>query len=72
VISIKKLISIAVIAVVLTISLLSGSALVSAAVGPAPNSGDGMPSGNQYIQPVTPGVGPAPNAGDGVSDGSGF
>ena len=40
--------------------------------GPAPDSGDGVPSGNQYIQPETPGVGPAPNSGDGVPDGSGF
>ncbi|MCW4038470.1 MAG: hypothetical protein NWF13_07020 [Candidatus Bathyarchaeota archaeon] len=40
--------------------------------GPAPSSGDGIPSGNQYIQPETPGVGPAPNSGDGIPDGSGF
>ena len=40
--------------------------------GPAPSSGDGIPSGNQYIQPEAPGVGPAPNSGDGVSNGSGF
>ena len=40
--------------------------------GPAPGSGDGIPSGNQYIQPETPGIGPAPNSGDGVPDGSGF
>ena len=40
--------------------------------GPAPDSGDGIPSGNQYIQPEAPGVGPAPNSGDGVPDGSGF
>jgi len=40
--------------------------------GPAPDSGDGVPSGNQYIQPETPGDGPAPNSGDGVPDGSGF
>ena len=40
--------------------------------GPAPYSGDGDPSGNQYIQPEAPGTGPAPNCGDGVSDGSGF
>ena len=40
--------------------------------GPAPDSGDGVPDGNQYIQPEAPGAGPAPNCGDGVSDGSGF
>jgi hypothetical protein len=40
--------------------------------GPAPLSGDGIPDGNQFIQPEAPGMGPAPNSGDGVSDGSGF
>ena len=61
----------------LTMTILGVSA-VSAATedaispGPAPGSGDGIPSGNQYIQPETPGVGPAPNSGDGVPDGSGF
>ena len=40
--------------------------------GPATDSGDGVPDGNQYIQPETPGMGPAPNSGDGISDGSGF
>ena len=40
--------------------------------GPAPDSGDGIPSGNQYIQPDSPGEGPAPNSGDGIPDGSGF
>ena len=42
------------------------------APGPADDSGDGVPDGNQYIQPDAPGMGPAPNCGDGVSDGSGF
>ncbi len=40
--------------------------------GPAPDSGDGVPDGNQFIQPEAPGEGPAPNSGDGVPDGSGF
>ena len=40
--------------------------------GPAPDSGDGVPSGNQFIRPDNPGVGPAPNSGDGTPDGSGF
>ena len=40
--------------------------------GPAPDSGDGVPSGNQYIRPDNPGDGPAPNSGDGDPDGSGF
>ena len=70
---------------VLTLLLVSGALIVPALAqrvdsvyvdfvspGPAPSSGDGVPSGNQFIQPDTGGVGPAPNAGDGVSDGSGF
>ena len=70
---------------VLTLLLVSGAFIVPALAqrvdsvyidlvspGPAPSSGDGVPSGNPYIQPDTGGVGPAPNAGDGVSDGSGF
>jgi hypothetical protein len=40
--------------------------------GPKPGSGDGVPDGNQFIQPETTGKGPAPNSGDGVPDGSGF
>ena len=47
-------------------------AQVATSPGPAPDSGDGIPDGNQFIQPDTPGPGPAPNAGDGISDGSGF
>jgi hypothetical protein len=57
---------------VLSLTLISGVAVVNASVGPAPSSGDGVPSGNQFIQPSTPGMGPAPNAGDGVPDGSGL
>jgi hypothetical protein len=73
----KKLISVIAIVAVLTITMLCVSAVNAASEdavspGPAPDSSDGIPSGNQYIQPETPGVGPAPNAGDGVSDGSGF
>ncbi|MCP8322699.1 MAG: hypothetical protein L6N96_00775 [Candidatus Methylarchaceae archaeon HK02M2] len=62
----------------MTTLCISGVSEVNAATedaispGPAPGSGDGIPSGNQYIQPETPGVGPAPNSGDGVPDGSGF
>lgn len=58
---------------VLATTMFCGVAVASAApAGPAPDSGDGVPSGNQFIQPETPGTGPAPNAGDGISDGSGF
>ena len=31
---------------------------------------DGIPSGNQYIQPEAPGDGPAPNSGDGIPSGN--
>ena len=61
---------------ILVVSLTSMYALgLDAGVespGPAPYSGDGVPDGNQYIQPEAPGAGPAPNCGDGVPDGSGF
>ena len=40
--------------------------------GPAPDSGNGVPSSNQYIRPDSPGMGPAPNSGDGDPDDSGF
>jgi hypothetical protein len=56
----------------LTFVYALGSNVTSDPPGPAPGSGDGVPSGNQYIQPETPGMGPAPNCGDGVPDGSGF
>ena len=71
-IGIKKLICALVFVAILSLTMLSIAEVASAAVGPAPFSGDGIPSGNQEIQPDTLGVGPAPNAGDGVSDGSGF
>jgi hypothetical protein len=73
----KKLYSVLMIAAILAMVLCCVNG-VSAAIenaispGPAPDSGDGIPSGNQYIQPETPGDGPAPNSGDGVPDGSGF
>ena len=61
---------------ILVVSLTSvcvlGMAEGATSPGPAPDSGDGVPDGNQYIQPDSPGSGPAPNCGDGVSDGSGF
>jgi hypothetical protein len=49
-----------------------GAEAAAVSPGPAPDSGDGVPDGNQYIQPDAPGAGPAPNCGDGVPDGSGF
>ncbi len=54
---------------------------VSGPLGPAPNSGDGIPDGSGLEIPGGPKsetgsgsglVGPAPNSGDGIPDGSGF
>ena len=53
-------------------SILCGTVAAVVSPGPAPDSGDGIPSGNQFIQPDSPGIGPAPNSGDGIPDGSGF
>ncbi len=73
VIKMKKSIGIIIVFALLASAVLCISvANAASSVGPAPSSGDGIPSSNQYIQPETPGMGPAPNAGDGVSDGSGF
>lgn len=47
-------------------------------VGPAPNSGDGIPDGSGFDRDddwpneESPSKGPAPNSGDGIPDGSGF
>ena len=73
----KKIFGIMMIAAMLMMTMLCVSTVNAAtedaiSPGPAPDSGDGIPSGNQYMQPDTPGVGPAPNSGDGVPDGSGF
>ena len=67
----KKIVSSAILLLVVA-SMLCGIVAAEISPGPAPDSGDGIPSGNQYIQPDSPGVGPAPNSGDGVPDGSGF
>ena len=53
-------------------SIVCGVVAAEVSPGPAPDSGDGIPSGNQFIQPDNPGVGPAPDSGDGIPDGSGF
>ena len=73
----KKLYSVLIIVAILTmvtfcVNVVSAATEDAISPGPAPSSGDGIPSGNQYIQPETPGVGPAPNSGDGDPDGSGF
>ena len=69
----KKLLSVVLIVAVLTMTVLCVSAVGAAeepvSAGPPDNAGDGVPDGNQYIQPDTPGMGPAPSSGDGSSDG---
>ena len=67
----KKIVSIAILLLVFA-SMLCGTVAADNSVGPAPDSGDGVPDGNQFIRPDNPGVGPAPNSGDGFPDGSGF
>jgi len=77
----KKLL--VVIAVVTMVLITSGIAFAdgSGPMGPAPNSGDGIPDGSGFDGPNGPcgnvgdgsgPVGPAPNSGDGIPDGSGF
>ena len=67
----NKIVGIAILLLVFA-SMFCGTVAAEISPGPAPDSGDGVPSGNQYIQLDNPGVGPAPNSGDGVPDGSGF
>jgi len=67
----KKIVGIAILLLVCG-SILCGTVAAQISPGPAPDSGDGVPSANQYIQPDSPGDGPAPNSGDGVSDGPGW
>ena len=69
---------------ILLIVLLSGVAFAgrgAGPMGPAPNSGDGIPDGSGFDVPNGPvgetgsgsgPMGPAPNSGDGIPDGSGF
>lgn len=73
----KKMYGIILIVAMLTmttfcVSVVSAANEDAISPGPAPSAGDGIPSGNEYIQPETSGVGPAPNSGDGIPDGSGF
>jgi hypothetical protein len=69
-------------AILLLVSVIMICGIVAAAnepisLGPAPNSGDGIPDGSGFDElnwqnEDSPGIGPAPNAGDGIPDGSGF
>ena len=67
----NKIVGISLILLVFS-SMVCGIVAAKVSPGPAPDSGDGIPSGNQFIQPDNSGVGPAPNSGDGIPDGSGF
>jgi hypothetical protein len=68
---IRKTVGLAVLLLVFA-SVFVGVVAAVSSYGPAPDSGDGVPSGNQFIRPDNPGCGPAPNSGDGIPDGSGF
>jgi hypothetical protein len=48
--------------------------VVAEGMGPAPNSGDGIPDGSGFDSPngEQNGPGPAPNSGDGIPDGPGW
>jgi len=68
------------------IALFAATPCIAAAdsagpMGPAPNSGDGIPDGSGFdasngpngeLGSVSGPIGPAPNSGDGIPDGSGF
>ena len=68
----KKIVSVSLVLLLLT-GMFFGAVVASTSPGPAPDSGDGIPDHNQFIQPDNPdSPGPAPNSGDGIPDGSGF
>ncbi len=68
----KKIYGAIIIVALLAMTIFCGVAAAANSVGPAPNSGDGVPDGSGLIRPDSPGKGPAPNSGDGIPDGSGF
>ena len=78
----KKLLPLLIVAVMALTAVTPGIALADSAgpMGPAPNSGDGIPDGSGFDGPNGPvgegsgsgHAGPAPNSGDGTPDGSGF
>ena len=77
-VNIKKTYIVIIIAAILTMVMLCGKAAVdNNSVGPAPNSGDGIPDGSGFDRSDWPNEDsptkePAPNSGDGIPDGSGF
>ncbi|MCW4044995.1 MAG: hypothetical protein NWE94_05695 [Candidatus Bathyarchaeota archaeon] len=76
----KKMICMIAIAAMLAMTVFCATASAKNALGPAPNSGDGIPDGSGFDEPNGPNadgygvgpVGPAPNSGDCIPDGSGF
>ena len=74
----KKIYSVLILAAILTMVTFCVTAVAdNNGVGPAPNSGDGIPDGsgydrNDWPNEENPAKGPAPNSGDGIPDGSGF
>ena len=72
----KKIVSSAILLLVVASMIFGIVAAAEVPFGPAPNSGDGTPDGSGLPQICpnedSPGDGPAPNSGDGTPDGSGF
>ena len=68
----KKIVTSGLLVLIVASMVIGIVAAVEEPIGPAPDSGDGIPDGNQFIRPDAPGMGPAPNSGDGDPDGSGF
>ena len=70
----KKQIGVAILLLVCS-CMFYGTVVASNTVGPAPNSGDGIPEGSGFESDHwqnEDSPGPAPNSGDGIPDGSGF
>lgn len=67
----KKIVGIVLLLLVF-VSMVCGAVAAEASPGPSLYSGDGIPSGNQFIRPDNLGVGPAPNSSDSIPDGVGL
>ena len=75
----KILLIISIAASILLVGTVSAEEIGSSEgpMGPAPNSGDGVPDGSGFghdsgANEDSPGIGPAPNSGDGIPDGPGW
>jgi len=69
-----KVLGLAMVITAIMVVALAGTVLAAGNgyIGPAPESGDGIPNGSGFDGDVGSGPGPAPNAGDCIPDGSGF